>query len=386
MPRIEVSAGDGPGTHAFVVGVSRYRHVEGGEAPTDLGESFGLEPLTAAARSASEFARWLLDRYHREETPLRTLHVALSPSDGEELDDAVLARLPADRAAAAATRATVENDLKGFVRECASDPENVGIVYVAGHGVQLTKHGAVVLLEDFAAPEHLNELDGAIDMAGCHAGMNHPATAGTQFWFVDACRQRPAVAQRFETMVGALSLSERRGAVSVTSPLLLAASTREAAFARTGETTLFGQALLWALDGGAAAGPNDVDDGWHVSVMNLLSRIDRKVEALAGRFGEEQHVDPTGRVKDAVVHRFREVPAVDLSVRLAPEAARAVADARLFRDARDPVDATGTEWPRRWRVDAGLYVLDIEAPPPFHSWTAILQLEPPEQVCDVEVG
>lgn len=386
MPKIEVSPGDGPGTHALVIGVSRYRHVEGGDRPTDLGESFGLEQLTAAARSASEFAAWLFNSYHHPGAPLRTVHVALSPSEGEELHADVAARLPADPDEWAARRGVVEQDLIEFVTECAKDHENVAIVYVAGHGVQLSKHGAVVLLEDFAGPNQLNELQGAIDMAGCHAGMNRPDRAGTQFWFVDACRQIPAIAQRFESMEGALTLSEKRGVVATTSPLLLATSTREAAFAKIDGTTLFNEALLWALRGGAAAGPNELDDGWHVSVMNLLSKVDRKVAALARGFGEEQQVDPTGRVKDAMIHRFRETPSVELSVNLLPPDSRPVATTSLLRDAREPVPAAGDEWPRRWRVDAGLYLLNVEVPPPFARRSDILDLEPPEQIVDVEVG
>lgn len=387
MPRIEVGSGDGPATHALVVGVSRYRHVEGGAAPTELGESFGLEPLTAAARSAGAFAKWLLEEYHCPEAPLRSLRVSLSPVEGEAIDEVVGAHLAPDPSAWAATRAIVQADLKGFERDCASHEDNVAIVYVAGHGVQLSKHGAIVLLEDFAAPEHLNELEGAIDVAGCHAGMNHAATAGTQFWFVDACRQRPAVAQRFETLEGALTLSQRRGAARVTSPLVLASSTREAAFARVLDRTLFCDALLWALTGAAATGPDHLDDrSWHVSVMNLLSKVDGRVSALARGFAEEQNVDPTGRVRDAVVQRFERTPLVDLRVDLSPAEAGAAARARLLATGGRALDSDGTAWPLRWKVEAGLYVLEVEVPPPFRRHTEPLMLAPPEKVHDVRLS
>jgi len=385
MVRIECSSGDGPGTHALVVGVSRYAHVSGGEAPTALGESFDIESLSAAARSASEFAGWLMRFYYRRGAPLRSIHIALSPSDGEQLDPDVFAELPDDATTYAATRANVQQAFASFRRESGSDAENVAFVYVVGHGVQLSKHGAIVLLEDFGAESHLNELEGAIDMSGCHAGMNHGGAAGSQFWFVDACRQLPAVARRFETMEGALTLSERQGSVVAhTSPLLLASSPRERAYAEVGKTSLFNQALLWALGGGAINSPDEHCDSWYVSVSNLVSKVDRRVSALAGRRAD-QNVDPSGRVKDAVVHQFKSAPQVDLSVGLLPPDASGVARIELKANGRDLVAPRGDTWPRVWTVDAGLYLLTVDVEHPYTGWQDILDLEPPEHRVDAEV-
>jgi hypothetical protein len=85
---------DGPGTHALVIGVSSYPHVTGGTDPTPLGESFQLQQLSTAARSASEFAGWLLNEYHNERAPLKSLRVLLSPSATETLNPAVQALFP----------------------------------------------------------------------------------------------------------------------------------------------------------------------------------------------------------------------------------------------------------------------------------------------------
>ncbi|QRN83179.1 caspase family protein [Chloroflexota bacterium] len=234
-----------PGTHALVIGVSEYLHLVDGKDPTPTGISFGMEQLSAAARSASEFAAWLLNEYQCDHAPLRSLRVLLSPADGEEINPDIAALLPVD---SSATTNNVRIDLGEFRHACDASVDNIAIVYIAGHGVQITKTGAIVLLSDFGDTHFLSQLEGAIDMAGVHAGMNHPNTAKTQFWFVDACRQQPAIAKKFETLSGAITLDEPIGATE-TSPLFLAAGTGTQAYARVGGVTLFNEALLWALRG-----------------------------------------------------------------------------------------------------------------------------------------
>ena len=63
-------------------------------------------------------------------------------------------------------------------------------MYVVGHGIQLNKRGAVVLLHDFATGDR-PLLHGAIDVVGCRDAMDENGNAGHQVWFSDACRQRP---------------------------------------------------------------------------------------------------------------------------------------------------------------------------------------------------
>ena len=68
----------------------------------------------------------------------------------------------------------------------------MAFVYIAGHGIQLNKRGAVVLLNDFGDPDHATELQGAIDVVGCHDGMEENGIAQNQIWFCDAagkCRR-----------------------------------------------------------------------------------------------------------------------------------------------------------------------------------------------------
>jgi len=180
--------GSVPGTHALVIGVSDYPFADGPH-PSALGASCGLRNLTTAARSASDVAAWLLNEYCNPDAPLASLRVLLSPSQGESIHPDIAARLSGP---AHATRAAVEAELAQFRSDCRHNPRNVAFVYIAGHGIQLNKRGAVVLLHDFGDPAHLNELQGAIDVVGCHAGMDENGIAQTQVWFCDAL-DRPGI-------------------------------------------------------------------------------------------------------------------------------------------------------------------------------------------------
>ena len=371
-----------PGTHALVIGVSKYLHFEDGIVPTPTGEEFKMEQLSAAARSASEFAAWLKNDYKCDRAPLRSLRVLLSPSDGEQIQPDIAAFLSGNFSA---TINNVKTELVAFKTASDAHTDNVIIVYVAGHGVQLTKHGAIVLLHDFGDNAHLAKLEGAIDMAGVHAGMNHPGTAKTQFWFVDACRQKPSIARRFEALEGALKLDVPNGDTEA-SPMFLAASTGKEAFARVNGVTLFNEALMWALRGGAAAGPEDDGvDNWHVPVTELIKRLPDRVKALAEAENVEQSVDIAGKINEAIFHEYADIPSVDLRVELLPNEAKPISKGTLKQNASEVIVEDFNDWPMQEQVEAGLYLLSIQADAPFVSKDEILRLEPPTKSTSVNV-
>ena len=381
MPSIRVpSTSSEHGTHALVIGVSRYPYADGDDA-TDFGESSGLENLTSAARSASEFAAWLLTEYRNPDAPLKSLRVLFSPSEGEELNEGIQNLLTEPYAA---TSAAVREELKAF-RDLCKNTNNVGIVYAAGHGIQLSSRGAILLLEDFAAEDQLAELEGAIDMVGCHDGMNGDGYAGNQFWFVDACRQLPRFARKFQSMTGALKLSEPVGDVH-SSPIFLASSTRESAFAEIGGTSLFSQAVLHALRGAGAKGPPRGLQDWIVPVSRLIELLPDTVKKLAGAHGEDQRVDITGRVIEAVIHKFDGGPEVDLHLSLAPENAANVTTSELLFNGMEPLVPPPSGWPIRRKVAPGLYILKVNSQLPYKSAMKPLDIQPLEYTDTVKVN
>ena len=381
MASIIPEQNDTPATHALVIGVSRYLHLHDGEAPTPIGQEIDISQLSAAARSASLFANWLMKEHHFPDKPLGSLRVLLSPSEGEIIDSEIEALLPKDEngelaAETKATRENVENQLKEFLALCRNKPDDRVIVYVAGHGVQLSKHGAIVLLEDYASDEHLSRLGGAIDVERVHAGMDAPGFPSEQFWFVDACRQKPEIAKRFESISGALKL-DVLSAAGHASPLVLAAVTGTAAYAYPNEETLFYRALSWAIEGGAGTGPRNDEPNWHVPVSKLFENLPGKVKALAREKGAEQNVDFAGNMGNIILHHLKGPPQVLLELSLTPQDAEDKSTGKLLLNGAVEVVSGIDEWPFRHSVQAGLYILDIQAQPPFKSAPLPAHAEPP---------
>ncbi len=372
---------DTPGTHVLVIGVSDYLHFEGGKEPTKEGKSLQMEQLSAAARSASEFAAWMLNEYNHSGSKLSSLRILLSPSPEEEIHPDIKSRLNDDYSA---TIANTRSAIKSFREICDKHSENTVVVYVAGHGVQLTKSGSILLLNDCGSNEHLRILEGALDMAGIHASFNHPGTAQKQFWFVDACRQKPSIARRFEDMDGALKLDVPDG-IAECSPMFLAATTGTEAYARIGGMTLFSESLLWSLRGNNASPPEDnFSDAWHVSVQGLVKRLGFHVKALAEAENAEQTVDPTGRLNDAVFHEYPEVPDVDLQIDLIPDAANNKSKCSLRSDSYVLINEQ-VNWPITSKVDAGLYEIQVVSPADFKSFNKFVSLMPPSANPKIDV-
>ncbi len=306
----------------------------------------------------------------------------LSPQAGEQLAPAIAARAADVREA---TLENVEEAMQEFIQAANTHRDNVAIVYIAGHGVQLSRTGAVVLLENFGEkPAPTPKLRGALDVTGMHFSMRGNASARTQFWFVDACRQKPAVARKFEQLGLPQTFDIPAGEVD-SSPLFLASITGKPAYARPNGRTLFCEALLWALGGGAVASPEDGGiDAWHVSVGTLLKALPARVSALAQAEGAEQFVDVAGRPLEAVFHEYKTPPDSDLRVELTPPEAKTKARATLKIDDEILVNALA-EWPLERRVAAGLYRLDIAAEAPFVRREKILNIKPPSHATSIKV-
>jgi hypothetical protein len=350
------------------------------------GQVFEMEQIEGAARSAANFAAWLMRSYAAAGRPLRSLRLLLSPVMNEPIHADVLARLNGVRPAAA-VRSNLETAWKGFRDACAKHTGNVGIVFVAGHGVQLSRLGSVLLLSDIGDDNHVNDLQGAADMISLHKSMNHVNTAQKQFWFVDACRQRPEIAERFETMEGAFKDSERRSTTAQLSPLFLSATTGKPAYVRPGGTTLFSEALMWALEGGITEGPAEGKcERWHVSVTSLIKVLPEKVKNAAAKENATQSVDIAGTVQEAVFHEYPDVPKVDLLVELLPDQAMGSCSGTLTDDDDTVVVDAAIDWPLRRRLEAGLYSLSVEAQAPYRRKSKALHLLPPSAAAKINVG
>jgi uncharacterized caspase-like protein len=360
---IEVEGVTSPAvTHALVVGCSHYPFLDGAGA-TPTGEQLGLANLNSAARSASEVAAWLLNEYRCPEAPLASVRLLLSPAPDEQLNGDIVTRLGGQ--AAPATRAAVKAEYTAFQTACSSNTANRAFVFLVGHGIQLSSRGAILLLEDFATAAEPDLLFGAMDVIGCQSAMNVTGGADHQVWFSDACRQRPEIVKRFESLTGAFAPGNQGLGDVAAAPVFLSSSTRENAFADPQGLTVFTQALLWGLRGAAAVGKDETCNAWHVSSGRLSTVLATRVKALAQASGADQSIDLTGKPLDVVLQQFADAPQVDVEIALSPAGIDPLPVANLKFEGNDPV-AVDAGWPLKFRGKAGIYelVADVAGPTP----------------------
>lgn len=380
---IDDSSND-PGTHALIIGVSAYDHLMGSNEGgcSEQGLDSGLGQLSAAARSASQFATWLMNNYRRRGFPLRSLRVLLSPATEDEVSDNLKGKLKED---SIPTRDNVATAFREFKKAAARNPNNIAVVYVAGHGVQFTNTGAVLLLKDFAHPNHEEErYRGAVDIRAMHESMTYTNGARSQFWFVDICRQRAPDAGEFEELVGVLKFDRainRGGSEAATcSPLFLSASSGEQAFARPGKLTLFCEALMLALiEGHAATSDGERSSPWLVSTSGLQIYLRKTVELLATSHDEKQLIECTGIFNDEVFHECEKAPDVDLTIQIKDGLNGDNYSAKLSLLDKVLYD-NHTSWPLHDKIPAGIYKIEVITLTTHARDSDNLKLAPPSRM------
>jgi caspase domain-containing protein len=343
----------GPRTHALVLGVSAYEHLVDGAA----GETFGLQQLRSAAASAWTFARWLADRYSPPGAPLAGVRLLLAPSADET------AQFPDFPDVPRPTRENVEQALSDWRDDCSARPEDVAILYAAGHGVMLAKdEGGFVLLEDFAQPGR-PILESSLDVPSVRRGLAGPTVAQQQFFFIDACSVRPEAAQRLQAARGGVGLDEPAEAPPSVAPIYASAAPGTLALGAPGMGTLFSQALIECLDG-LASSP-DRTGQWVVTDTSLVGPLRDRVMELATAHGEEQVATAGGTLGHIVLHTLAAGPALEVSFSVEPAEAAPFCFARLNDGAGGTiVERSPLQEPLIKTLPAGLYTVDVIIDPP----------------------
>jgi hypothetical protein len=305
---------EGPGLHALLIGVSAYPHLEGGvrqPAP----DSYGMGQLTVAASTAVELFRWLERHSGELAVPLATCRLLVAPSDNEGEAPVGAGRPVLNEVRRAAL----------FWREdVAKDENNVAFFYFAGHGVQRTKDDAIAILEDFGDRSGAVELGNAISTKSVFDGM--PQKPRTQLYFVDACRIEPVEFRRFAKKEPSQVFDEVASAEDLRcAPIFFAAAPGTNAFGISGDSTLFGKALLRCLNGGAGE-EIEGDDGspiWQITMRSLEAALEQCVKQLCEVHETEQICVRGGNLVglDTVLTRLTTIPTVDLKVEVLPSEA-----------------------------------------------------------------
>lgn len=275
---------EGPAYHALVIGVSRYRHLPGGRGPKATSAlAAGLTQLSAAATSALQVALWIRDKYDPPDVNGGSIRLLLSPAptEGISLDDLVRSATSANVAAAVA----------GWRRDVRSHEANIALLYVAGHGIQRTMEGGIVLLEDFADPTALTALTGAIDVQSVRGGIvADPTQADTctpkrQFYFYDACRVNLPADAQFESLTAGITLDTPRGKAPDASWVSFGSRPRDYAFADAKHRfTLYSKAFMECLDTRASVDK----DGRTVRLTEFQTALEEYLPELSQQFKEDQ--------------------------------------------------------------------------------------------------
>lgn len=249
-----------PGTFAVIIGVSRYRHLENGDHPTDpqgrpwIKEARGLDQLHVSALTASRVFRWLSTQYSHE-APLARCWLLLSPTSAEhghlsfENEERISWGDPTLDNCSAAIHwwCRTMRDLPA-----AAAARSRGLFFFSGHGLESTQGCQLLLPSDYLAPPEPN-INSAISTSNLLYGLGSLKVT-QQLFFVDACRNDHKEL-RGKNMVGAKILTEEETAVlppDLMTPVLYSTGPGQRSWEHRDPAkgiSIYGQALLDGLAG-----------------------------------------------------------------------------------------------------------------------------------------
>jgi hypothetical protein len=260
-----------PGVHLLIVGVSDYVNLPDED---DLPQAeWKLNKLTCASSSAYAVYDWLKNNQLR--LPIKTIRLLLSPSQREIQAVPALAGL-----APRASRQNFGDAARAWRADASKNRSDMTIFYFAGHGMQRGPEEGVLLLDDFLAPMD-TVLSRAAELGNIRNGMAPseacPDIGLTQFYFIDACLDRPKAQTKFVNpqvppiFDVLLNVVDRREA-----PVIFSTFDGALSIGRRGKTSYFAEALTQAFERGAED-PEDVPTGgtqWPVTSITMKNSLD----------------------------------------------------------------------------------------------------------------
>lgn len=340
----------GPGTHALVIGTSKYVHLP--PSDSERAGTFGLRQLDCAASAAMRFAQWLRTAYGNPEAPLKSIRLLASPSPRE---NAVFAE---SLDVVDASGDAVEEALIAWQAEAQSYPGSVAILYLCGHGVLESQDQMYVLLSDaFARPNLTNAISVAPTQIALGAGSLRSSVI-----FVDACQQVPPD-PRWDLSGGRKLAPPRDPFIDsrATGPVYYASSPGGSAYGIAGQGTHFCSALIDCLDRRAVRTVDRTYSGWRVTTTSLLEELKESVADLE----PGQDVWASGLIRFGELHRLSEPPVLPMSVTVKPATLTDVMRSKLTDRHGDPVRGNSIlDLSNPVDLPCGEYKLSFSSAPP----------------------
>lgn len=258
-------------------------------------------PSTAGpAVAAHRFARYLVAEFQRQTPPgcrLATLRLLLSPMRREQ--EAV-----SGLSFGGAVRGDVSVALQDWADDCHTDPHNIAILYVAGHGVALGRSTSLLFLAD--APAERSLALAAVNLSLVEARMADCA-AKKNIFFYDCCAVGAGTIPRDQS--GAMAVGDfpatPDGRKRTDLICVNAARVGTETFALGVEGTLLSRGLLGAPRG--AAGPRTAGEdallrtagelvpsvGFGITPARLRAELPGRLQDLAEAHAKAGGYEPT---------------------------------------------------------------------------------------------
>lgn len=244
---------DRPGTHVLLVGIGDYPWLEGGSKYGEGHEegAMGMGQLGAPPVSMRRLADWFLGAFENPDRPLASLSLILSESTPKAYEHA---RVPAGTGPVPS--GTVEDIRKAVIawsRRASGRRDNSLVFGFCGHGLQAGN--PVLLCRDYNEDAE-SRFHGAIDFEQFRIALS-TRQPDTQLLLVDACRlpdlddAQLGQATPGNPLLDTQSLTKRDNVPALQS-VQFATSLYTEAWGRDDGPSLFTEALVKALDGGAA--------------------------------------------------------------------------------------------------------------------------------------
>lgn len=360
IDRRKVLAGT-PGLHLLLIGVSDYAHLPGPDDPPGEGLA-ALKQLRSSALSALALLRKIeaLDAAGRLVRPLATVRLLHSPSADELALEPELSTI----GGASALRLPIAEALTAWRDDVATHRDNQALFYFCGHGVRRSLEESILLAADFLQP-HMPKLFNSFRLSNVRNGMcpgpSFPEVGRDQFYFIDACREKPDALDTLDTTeTPKIFDAELGGLDDRRAPVFFATMTGGLAAGVPARPTFFADALIWSLDHGSF-GPTPLPGRgtvWTMTAPSLKVGIEASSALLDSR------VELTGLVADPVLCFRRDPPELALKVSLAPEPlpapVRTLSLTELNTKTRFdicPVDHVG---PHVVSIAAGMYQISVK--------------------------
>lgn len=301
---------DRAGTHVLLIGIGAYPYLEDGSDYDPMEHekyAMGMGQLAAPPHSMRLLSDWFLEHYANPDRELASVALLLS-----EDEPSTYAHPRVEGGERLVPRGTIDEVRKAVVawRRRAAGRRDNGLVFAfCGHGIQ--SGNPVLLCRDYnEIPE--SRFQGAIDFDEFRVALasNQP---DTQLFLIDACRTKAnddsllGKTAPGNALLDPLSLEERDNAPAIQS-VQFATSLYTEAWGRADGPSLFTEALLKALAGGAAESAQD----WWVTSGRLHSVLVTYLARIAGAENVIQR--PATQSEDFKICRPGAIP-VELYVR-----------------------------------------------------------------------